>query len=82
MSPWMLLFIAIAVEVVGAVNLKFSDGFTRPLPTDCAIWAGAGTALVAMIGVIALGESLSALRAVSLVLVIAGIVGLNLAGAH
>lgn len=107
MSPWLLLAIAIAVEVVGTVNLKYSDGFTRPLPTAVvitsyvicfylvsrvtrdlplstvyAVWAGAGTAAIALIGVVALGEALSPLRAASLALVIVGIIGLNLAGAH
>jgi small multidrug resistance pump len=47
-----------------------------------AIWAGSGTALVAIIGVVALGEPLNALKLLGLVLVVAGIVSLNLAGAH
>jgi small multidrug resistance pump len=47
-----------------------------------AIWAGSGTALVAVIGVVALGEPLNALKLLGLVLVVAGIVSLNLAGAR
>jgi small multidrug resistance pump len=47
-----------------------------------AIWAGSGTALVAIIGVVALGEPLNALKLLGLALVVAGIVSLNLAGAH
>jgi small multidrug resistance pump len=42
-----------------------------------AIWSGAGTALVATVGVIAFGESLSALKLVGLAPVIAGVFGLN-----
>ena len=53
-----------------------------PLGLVYAIWAGAGTALVAVIGIVALGEGVSALKLVSLVLVVVGIVGLNLAGTH
>ena len=53
-----------------------------PLGLVYAIWAGAGTALVAVIGMVALGEGVSALKIASLVLVVVGIVGLNLAGTH
>ncbi len=47
-----------------------------------AIWAGAGTAAIAAIGIVALGESATALKLASLALIIAGVVGLNLSGAH
>ncbi|MFG2893267.1 DMT family transporter [Streptomyces sp. NPDC048248] len=50
--------------------------------TAYAIWAGAGTALVAAIGMIFMGESASALKILGLVLVVAGVVVLNLGGAH
>ena len=43
-----------------------------------AIWSGAGTAAIAFIGVLALGEPVTALKVVSMLLVIAGVVGLNL----
>jgi small multidrug resistance pump len=47
-----------------------------------AIWAGIGTAAIAVIGMAALGESVSALKIVSIGVIIAGVVGLNVAGAH
>lgn len=47
-----------------------------------AIWAGVGTAAIATIGVIAFDEPASALKLASILLVIAGIVGLSLSGAH
>jgi small multidrug resistance pump len=47
-----------------------------------AVWAGAGTALIALIGMTALGEAVSAAKLGSIALIIAGVVGLNLAGAH
>lgn len=47
-----------------------------------AVWAGAGTAAVAIIGVAAFGEPIDALKALSILAVIAGVVGLNLSGAH
>jgi small multidrug resistance pump len=48
--------------------------------TTYAIWAGAGTALIAVVGMAALGEPATALRIGSIALIIAGVVGLNLAG--
>lgn len=47
-----------------------------------AVWAGVGTALIAVIGFVFLGESMSWLKGVSLALIVLGVVGLNLAGAH
>jgi len=47
-----------------------------------AVWAGAGTALVAMVGMLALHEPVNAPKLLGLALVIAGIVSLNLGGAH
>lgn len=37
--PWMLLFIAILLEVVGTVLLKMADGFARWLPSAGAVVA-------------------------------------------
>ena len=47
-----------------------------------AIWAGAGTALIAMIGLVAFDEKLTALKVVCLILIIVGVVGLNLQTKH
>lgn len=33
MSPWLLLIAAGLLEVAWAVGLKFTEGFTRPLPS-------------------------------------------------
>lgn len=44
-----------------------------------AIWAGAGTALIALIGMIWFREPATTLKLLSLALVIAGVVGLQLA---
>ncbi len=45
-----------------------------------AVWAGAGTALIAMIGLAYFAEPITSLKLVSLGLIILGVVGLNLAG--
>ena len=107
MPVGVLLALAISVEVAATISLRYSDGFTRPLPsvivvlgyatsffllslilrelsvgTTYAIWAGAGTAAVALIGMVVLGEPATALKLASIVLIVAGVIGLNLGGAH
>ncbi|WP_116051302.1 DMT family transporter [Amycolatopsis palatopharyngis] len=50
--------------------------------TAYALWAGLGTALVAIIGVLLLGEAFTWTKVAGIVLVIGGVVVLNLGGAH
>lgn len=50
--------------------------------TAYAIWAGLGTAAVAVIGVLCLGESVTPAKVAALAMIIAGVVVLNLQGAH
>jgi multidrug transporter EmrE-like cation transporter len=101
----LLLSLAIVTEVAATVALRFTDGFTRLVPsavvvagygvsfwllalvlrqisigTTYAVWSAAGTALIAAIGVLAFGETATALKVASLGLIILGVVGLNLAG--
>lgn len=45
-----------------------------------AVWTGIGAAGAAVVGMVALGESVSVLKLVSIGLVLAGAVGLNLSG--
>lgn len=47
-----------------------------------AIWAGAGVVLVTAIGIMAFGDALTLQKTLSVVLIVLGIVGLNLSGAH
>ncbi len=107
MPPGALLAVAIATEVGATICLRYSDGFSKPLPsaivvvgyafsfyllalvlrdisvsTAYAIWSGAGTAAVAIIGIALLGEPGTALKLASIALIIAGVIGLNLTGAH
>lgn len=53
-----------------------------PVGVAYAIWSGAGVALVALIGVAFLGESLTAVQAGGLALIIGGVVTLELGTAH
>jgi small multidrug resistance pump len=53
-----------------------------PVSVAYAVWAGLGTAAVAVIGFLFLGESMGWLKAASLGLIVLGVVGLNLVGSH
>lgn len=100
---WLVLIIAGLLEVVWAVGLKYTQGFTRltpsvitvsamiisiamlswamktlPVGTAYAIWTGIGAVGASITGIILLGESASPARIISLVLIVAGIIGLKL----
>lgn len=51
-----------------------------PLGTAYAVWTGVGTLGTAVVGMALFGESANALRLASIALIVAGIVGLKLAG--
>ncbi|GFH35277.1 ligand-binding protein SH3 [Streptomyces pacificus] len=55
---------------------------TLSVGTAYAIWAGVGTAAVAAIGMLFLHESTSPVKIAGIALVVAGVVVLNLGGAH
>lgn len=55
---------------------------TLSIGTAYAIWAGAGTAAVAAIGILWMGESANLAKLAGIALVIAGVVVLNLGGSH
>ncbi|WP_326640095.1 SMR family transporter [Streptosporangium sp. NBC_01755] len=48
--------------------------------TAYAVWAGAGTAAIAAIGVLFLGETISLAKVAGIILIIGGVVVLNLTG--
>ena len=50
-----------------------------PVSTGYPVWAGGGTAGVALVGVVMLGERAHVLKGIGVVLVVVGIVVLNLA---
>lgn len=47
-----------------------------------AVWAGLGVALISVIGITYFQEPLTAVKLGSLLLIVLGVVGLNLGGAH
>ncbi|MFH9611794.1 multidrug efflux SMR transporter [Streptomyces sp. DH8] len=71
-----------AVGYLIAFTLLAQTLKTLSVGTAYAIWAGVGTAAVALIGILFLGESGSLVKIAGIALVVAGVVVLNLGGAH
>ncbi|MBN3928487.1 multidrug efflux SMR transporter [Streptomyces verrucosisporus] len=55
---------------------------TMSVGTAYAIWSGVGTAAIAVIGMVFIGEAVNAARITGILLVVAGVVVLNLGGGH
>lgn len=55
---------------------------TIPVSTAYAVWAGAGTALVAAVGMFFIGEPATVAKVAGIALIIGGVVLLNAGGAH
>ena len=100
---WVLLFVAGVMEIGWAIGLKYTEGFTRlvpsvltltcmigsiillglalktlPVGTGYAVWTGIGTVGTALLGIALFGEPATALRLISIGLIVSGIVGLKL----
>jgi quaternary ammonium compound-resistance protein SugE len=69
----------VAMLALSMVGLSFA---LRTLPVGVAygVWVGIGAALTAVLAIVLFGESVSVLKVVSLVLIVAGVIGLNLSG--
>jgi small multidrug resistance pump len=73
------------IVVLGyAVSIWLLAVVVRHMPVSVAyaIWAGMGTAAIAVLGVVMLGESWDLTKALALTLIVVGVVVLNLHGAH
>ena len=101
---WLIIFIAGLMEVVWAVSMGYSDGFTIwyfdivtvvflilstlllgkalktgiPVGTAYAVWTGIGAVGTIVVSVALGNETISALRVFFVILIIAGITGLQL----
>jgi len=101
---WFLVGFAVIAEIAAAFSLRYSNGFTKPLPTFFAlfsfasafylislallklpvssvypVWAGGGTAGVALLGIIILKEQKNVWKLMGITMVVTGIVILNIA---
>lgn len=101
---WLWLIVAGLLEIVWAVTLKRTEGFTKlgpsvitlagmiasfyllsqvmkalPTGTAYAVWVGIGAAGTALFGIFFLDEPRTAIRLVSLALIVLGVIGLRVA---
>ncbi|WP_421900796.1 DMT family transporter [Maridesulfovibrio sp.] len=77
MAPSVLMFVFYGASFTAlAFALKKID-----VSVAYAIWSGLGTAIIFTIGIFFFKESVSALKVISLLLIITGVVGLKLSGA-
>jgi quaternary ammonium compound-resistance protein SugE len=104
-TAWLILLVAGLLEIVWAISMKASEGFTRwlftvvtiaaawgsfyllglslkalPVGTAYAAWTGIGAVGTAILGMMLFGESASLARLGCIALIVAGILGLKLAG--
>jgi len=75
-SIGVVLTYALSVVLLARVLKDMEVGFAY------AVWAGVGTAMIAVIGVALWDESMDVVKFLSLGAVIVGVIGLNLSAAH
>jgi len=75
--PGWIVFAAVAMSASGAL-LLWAQRFI-PMGTAYAVWTGIGAVGAFVVGILAFGDQASAMRMVSIGLIVAGIIGLKLA---
>ena len=79
-KPWpSVLMLALYSLSLGALTLALRK---IDVSVAYAVWSGIGTALIATIGILWFREPATAFKIISLVLIIAGVAGLNLSRGH
>ena len=73
-SALVLVAYSVAIYLLAVVVRRI------PVSVTYAVWSGAGTALVAVIGMLVLHERVTVPKIVCLALVVVGVIGLNLFG--
>ena len=101
-QAWLVLAIAILMEVGGTTSMRLAEGFTRLAPSVAmvvfyalsfalntmvirvlglsvtyGVWSGVGTVLTAMIGIYYFKEPATAMKMVSIGLIVIGVMGLH-----
>ncbi|CAL9537917.1 MULTISPECIES: DMT family transporter [Streptomyces] len=104
---WVLLVVAGLLEVGWAIGLKYTEGFTRlvpsvltgagivasmvllsyaartlPIGTAYGVWVGIGAAGAAVMGMLVLGEPVTAARVFFISLLVVAVVGLKATSGH
>jgi quaternary ammonium compound-resistance protein SugE len=76
---WTVSFLFTAVLSFGLLAYALKS---LEVGTAYAAWTGIGAVGTALLGMLILGDQVSAVRLISIGLIVAGVIGLNLAGAH
>jgi quaternary ammonium compound-resistance protein SugE len=76
---WAAGFLVFAVLSFGLLALALRS---LQVGTAYAVWTGIGAVGTAVLGMVVLGDDVSLIKIVSIGLILAGVVGLNLAGGH
>ena len=71
--------VATICAMIASLGLLGAALKTIPVGTGYAVWTGIGAAGTATIGIVFLGESKEVLRILSIVLIVAGVIGLKFA---
>ncbi|GAA5064334.1 multidrug efflux SMR transporter [Streptomyces similanensis] len=104
---WVLLVVAGLLEVGWSIGMKYSEGFTRlvpsvltgagivasmlllsyaarslPIGTAYGVWVGIGAAGAAVLGMVVLGEPVTAARIFFVCLLLVAVVGLKATSGH
>jgi quaternary ammonium compound-resistance protein SugE len=73
--------ILVAIGILGSFVLLARAAQTLPIGTAYGVFVGVGAAGTGLIGMLLLGEPTGAMRGVSLIAIVGGVVGLKLFGA-
>ncbi len=88
MNPWLIVVIAGLMETGWALGLKYSEGFTKLVPSVITIVLALGSfyllsqamkTLTAIAAVFLFGEPVSVMRVLGVLLILAGIAALKFA---
>ena len=75
-SALMFLFYLTSLAMLTLAVKKFEISMVY------AVWSGLGTALIALIGIVYFHEAVSAVKIISIMLIIIGVVGLHVSGVN
>ena len=73
-----LTSLGVGIALAGSMILLWVATQKLPIGTAYAVWTGIGAVGAALVGMLAYGEPATAVRAVCILLIVAGIVGLKL----
>ncbi|TLP60600.1 MULTISPECIES: DMT family transporter [Microbispora] len=82
LTRWGWTIVVAAGYLASFILLAWALKLRMPVGIAYAVWAGTGTAAIALIGALFLGEHMNLVKVAGITLIIAGVAVLNLSGAH